>query len=398
MRSSFSLSATSAGFLSAFVGFASSFAIVLQGLSGVGATQSEAASGLMALSIAMGFCGIVFSLWKRIPISVAWSTPSAALLATSGVPEGGFAVAVGAFIVAGLLVVITGMWRPLGRLIGFIPVTLAQAMLAGVLLPLCLVPFEAVAQLPTLALPIVLAWFIAGQVNKLLAVPAALLGFLVALYFHADLSGLSSMQLVQSPIFVMPEFTLSAIVGIGIPLYVVTMASQNIPGVSVLRSFGYQPTPGPLFSWTGVATILSAPFGGHGVSLAAITAAICANEDAHKDPARRYWAAVVAGLVYFVFGVFAAGFVGIVELAPRILIGGVAGLALIGTLVGSVQGMLTEETSREPAIMTFLITASGLSFFGIGGAFWGLLVGIALKLWLDRKQKTLASLQTGRSS
>ncbi|KZK78262.1 Inner membrane protein YdcO [Pseudovibrio sp. W64] len=387
MSSSLSASATSAGILSAFVGFASSFAIVLHGLSGVGASAEQATSGLMALAIAMGICGIGFSLWKRVPISVAWSTPSAALLATSGLPEGGFAAAVGAFVFAGLLVVITGLWKPLGRIVGLIPVTLAQAMLAGVILPLCLVPFEAVAEIPALALPVVLAWFVAGQINKLLAVPAALLAFLVVLYFHADTSSLTSLKLVQAPVFVIPEFSLSALIGIGIPIYIVTMASQNIPGVSILRSFGYQPVPGPLFSWTGVGSVLSAPFGGHGISLAAITAAICANEDAHKDPAKRYWAAVIAGVVYIIFGIFSAGFVGVVELAPRILIGGVAGLALIGTLTVSVQSMLKDAPSREPAILTFLITASGLSFFGIGAAFWGLLVGMGLKFWMDWKQK-----------
>ncbi|KZL19895.1 Inner membrane protein YdcO [Pseudovibrio axinellae] len=391
MHSSFSASATSAGILSAFVGFASSFAIVLHGLSAVGATPEQATSGLMALAIAMGLCSILFSLWKRMPITVAWSTPSAALLATSGIPEQGFSAAVGAFIFASVLVVITGLWRPLGRFVELIPVTLAQAMLAGVILPLCLIPFEAVTQLPALALPIVLTWFVIGQISRLFAVPAALLCFFVVLYFQADLSELTSLAAVQAPVFVMPVFSLSALIGIGIPIYIVTMASQNIPGISILRSFGYQPTPGPLFSWTGIASTLSAVFGGHGVCLAAITAAICANEDAHKEPSKRYWAAVVAGIVCVIFGVFAAGLVGLVELAPRILIGSVAGLALIATLTTSVQGMLKEEKGREPAILTFLITASGLSFFGIGAAFWGLLVGLVLKFWLDWRQKGLRS-------
>ncbi len=394
MSSTLSASAVSAGVLSAFVGFASSFAIVLQGLNGVGATAQEATSGLMVLSVTMGLCGVCFSLWKRMPISVAWSTPSAALLATSGIPEGGFDAAVGAFVFAGFLVVITGLWRPLGRLLESIPLSLAQAMLAGILLPLCLVPFEAVAEIPAMALPIVIAWFVAGQINKFLAIPAALVVFVVMLFLNTDASSLDAIRFAQAPVLVLPEFSGSAIIGLGIPIYIVTMASQNIPGVSILRSFGYNPTPGPLFSWTGASSMLGALFGGHSISLTAMTAAICANEDAHKDLTKRYWAAVVAGLVYILFGIFAAGFVGVAELAPRILIGGIAGLALIGALTGAVQGLLYDVKSREPAILTFLITASGLSFYGIGAAFWGLLVGMGLQLWMDWKQRTLQVNQT----
>ncbi|OSQ38740.1 benzoate/H(+) symporter BenE family transporter [Thalassospira mesophila] len=383
------------GFLAAFVGAASSFAVVLQGLNAVGATPFQAASGLMALSISMGLCAIVLSLKTRMPISIAWSTPGAALLATSGVIEGGFPVAVGAFIICAILIIICGIWKPLGKAVAAIPAPLANAMLAGVLLGLCLAPIKAVAFNPLLGLPIVLAWLIVGRFNRLFAVPAALAAFVLVLVFgvsfpNGAIDGLN-LSLVPPVEFVVPKFTLAGLVGIALPLFIVTMASQNIPGTAVLRVNNYTTPAGPLFATTGFFSLLSAPFGGHAVNLAAITAAMCAGEDAHPDPKKRYWAAIFAGIFYIIFGLLAGIITALVSLAPAILIEAVAGLALIGAFSGSAVAAFRDENNREAAAVTFLVTAAGLTFYGISGAFWGLIAGgLIYALTHLRQRKTPA--------
>ncbi|WP_374306822.1 benzoate/H(+) symporter BenE family transporter [Dongia sp.] len=374
----FSAQAFSAGLLAAFVGFASSFAVIIQGLTAVGASQQEAASGLMALSIAMGLCGILLSFKTRQPISIAWSTPGAALLASTAAPEGGFAVAVGAFLVSSLLIIIAGLWKPLGRAVAAIPAPLANAMLAGVLLHLCLAPVEAVADSPVLGLAIVLTWALVAKWRRLLAVPAAVIVTVIIIALTVDVSHLDVTALWPQPIWVMPQFTPAAVVGIALPLFIVTMASQNIPGIAVLNVNGYRPDPGPLFSVTGLFSLLAAPFGGHAVNLAAITAALCAGHDAHPDPARRYWAAAASGAFYVLFGLAAGAATAFISAAPPILIQAVAGLALLGALGSAMLGAVAEAKDREAAIITFIVTASGFSFFGISGAFWGLLAGGAV--------------------
>lgn len=367
------------GCLTAFVGFASSFAVVLQGLKAVGATDYEAASGLMALSVSMGLCAIVLSAWTKLPVSIAWSTPGAALLATAGTVEGGFAAAVGAFLVCGVLIVIAGLFRPLGRAVGAIPAPLANAMLSGVILGLCFAPFKAIAFDPLLGLPILVAWAAVLAFKRLYAVPAALLAFVIVMVFGVELPEGAMATWAQSlapPVeLVAPVFTLPALVSIALPLFIVTMASQNIPGIAVLKVNHYNPTPGPLFAVTGLFSLLSAPFGGHAVNLAAITAAMCAGEDAHPDPKRRYWAAIIGGVGYIVLGLLAGAVTAFVSLAPPILIQAVAGLALIGAFSGSAVAAFKEPETREAAAVTFLITASGVSFAGISGAFWGLIAG-----------------------
>ncbi|RCW28184.1 benzoate membrane transport protein [Ciceribacter lividus] len=378
------------GLLTAFVGFASSFAVVLQGLKGVGATDLEAASGLMALSVSMGLCGVVLSLVTRLPVSIAWSTPGAALLVTAGVPEGGFPVAVGAFLVCGVLIVVAGLFRPLGRAVAAIPAPLANAMLSGVILGLCFAPFKAIAFDPRLGLPILAAWAVVAAFKRLYAVPAALAAFALVIAFGVDLPDgamASWAASLKPPVeLVMPAFTLPSLISIALPLFIVTMASQNIPGIAVLKVNHYNPMPGPLFAATGLFSLLSAPFGGHAVNLAAITAAMCAGEDAHPDPKKRYWAAVVCGLGYVVLGLLAGAVTAFVSLAPPILIQAVAGLALIAAFSGSAVAAFKEVETREAAAVTFLITASGVSFGGISGAFWGLVAG-GLMMMLMRVAK-----------
>lgn len=367
------------GLLAGFVGFASSFAVVLQGLKAAGATDAQAASGLMAAGIAMGLCGIVLSLRTKMPVSVAWSTPGAALLALSGPPTEGFAATVGAFLVCGVMIVVSGLWRSFGRAVARIPNALANAMLAGILLLLCLAPFKAIAFDPILGLPILLAWVIGGQINRYLAVPAALAAFVIVVVvgvpFADDWQSTLSGALVPQPVFVQPVFSWEAIVSIGLPLFVVTMASQNIPGFAVLKANNYSPANGPLLSTTGIFSILAAPFGGHSVNLAAITAAMLTGEEAGPNRDKRYLAAVVCGLVYCIFGLFAGVTVAFVSLAPGVLIEAVAGLALIAAFSGAALAAFKEEATRPAAAMTFLASASGMTLFGISGAFWGLLAG-----------------------
>jgi benzoate membrane transport protein len=371
------MQAVSAGLLAGFVGFASSFAVVLQGLVAVGASPAQAASGLMALSIAMGLAGILLSLRLRLPISVAWSTPGAALLAATAAPVGGFSEAVGAFLVCGVLLTLAGLWKPLGRLVAAIPAPLANAMLAGILFTLCLAPVRAVAEQPAAGLAIVLAWAVVARVNRLLAVPAAVL---VAVVVIAASAPLPMAGWVPQPEFVWPAFSVSAVTGIALPLFIVTMASQNIPGLAVLSANGYRPEAGPLFATTGLFSLAGAPLGGHAVNLAAITAALCAGEGAGPDPARRWVAAVVAGAVYVVFGLLAGAVTAFVASAPPVLIQAVAGLALLGPFGGAMLGAVHAPQGREAALVCFVVTASGVAFMGIGGAFWGLLAGGAMMM------------------
>ncbi len=377
MLRDFSAPALSAGLLAGFVGFASTFAVIIRGLSAVGASPEQAASGLMAVSVAMGVCGVLLSLGTRLPISIAWSTPGAALLA-SATWTGGFAQAVGAFIVTGLLISTAGLFRPLGRWVQAIPAPLASAMLAGVLLNLCLAPARAVAVSPASGVPIVLAWAVVARFNRLWAVPAAVLvaGVMVATTVSLP-SGMGA-ALWPHPVFVMPAFSVPALIGIALPLFIVAMASQNIPGLAVLSANGYRPSPSGLFRWTGAFTVLCAPFGGHAVCMAAITAAISSGPDAHPDRGRRYWAAAVAGVVYVVLGLAAGAAALFISAAPPVLIEAVTGLALLGAFGGALMGAVTDNAYREAAVVTLLVSGSGLSFFGIGGAFWGLLAGLAL--------------------
>lgn len=384
--------ASTAGLIAALVGFSSSFAVVLEGLSKLGATPAEAASGLMALSITMGACGIFLSLRYRMPISIAWSTPGAAFLAASASASarGNFAAAVGAFLAAGALVIISGLWKPLGRLVSAIPKHLASAMLAGILLPLCLAPARAVMTEPAVGLAIVLTWAIVGTFRKLYAVPAAVVvaGTLIAVTARSTTGPLG--MLWPHPVVVRPEFSAAAIIGIAFPLYLITMASQNIPGMAVLEANGYHPRPGPLFSWTGLFSAAAAPFGGHAVNLAAITAALCAGDEAGPDTRKRYWAAVVAGGSYIALGLGAGAAVAFVSASPPILIEAVAGLALLSALGNSLMGAVADPDNREAAAVTFVVTVSGVAFAGIGGAFWGLVAGGALhavRRWHARQER-----------
>jgi benzoate membrane transport protein len=375
-----------AGVLAAVVGFASAFAVVLQGLTAVGATPAQAASGLLALCVVKGPLAIWLSWRSKLPISIAWSTPGAALLIATGIPVGGFPAAVGAFLVAGGLIVAAGLWRPFGRAVESIPAHLAGAMLAGVLLDLCLAPVKAVAAMPALALPIVVAWVLTWRFARLWAVPVAVAVTVAVVVLAVPLAPGALADIAPTPILIAPVFTVGAVVGIAVPLFIVTMASQNVPGLAVLQVNGYRPAPAPLFISTGLATALTAPFGGHALNLAAITAALCSGPEAHPDPGKRWVATVAAGTAYVALGLGAGFAAALIAAAPPLLIQAVAGLALLGSLAAALAGSLSREEDRLPAIVTFVTSASGLSIFGIGAAFWGLIAG-GLILALSRMGK-----------
>ena len=366
------------GLIVAIVGYASSVAILIKGLAAVGASEAQIASALLFVGLTKGLASIVLSLRSRMPISVAWTTPGMALLAATGAVAGGFPAAVGAFIIVGALIIITAFWEPLARLIGAIPKALANAMLAGVLLKLCLAPFIAIKELPLTALSILAVWLLMMRFARLWAVPAAVAVALGAVILQGGAAHLGGFHL-PVPILVTPSFTLEALFGLALPLFVVTMASQNITGLAVLSTFGFRHSMREGLFVTGGFSVVSAIFGAPTINYAAITAALCAGSDAHPDPSRRYIAAVFSGIGYILCTLLAAIAAALVLHASPILIEAAAGLALIGAFGGAIKAATEDEAERLPALLTFFVTASGLSLFGIGGAFWGLLLGWSVR-------------------
>lgn len=377
-----------AGIVTALVGFTSSFAVVLAGLRAVGATQEQAASGLLALTLAFGL-GVLWLSWRsRLPVTLAWSTPGAALLAGTGVPDGGWPAAVGAFLIAGVLIALTGLIPALGKLMAKIPTALAQAMLAGVLLSLCLAPFKALGTTPLLVAPVILCWLVMMKLAPRWSVPAALLVALAVIGIYIVVNGVDIPvnRLLPELQWTTPAFTPTTVAGIALPLFIVTMASQNIPGVAVLKSFGYTVPWRQSMLVTGAGTALGAPFGGHAINLAALSAALAAGEEAGEDRGRRWIAAFTSGLAYLMLAAFSAALVTVVAAAPPGLLEAVAGLALLGTLASAIASALAIAEERMGASVTFLIAASGLSFAGIGAAFWALAAGILVR-WVLKKRE-----------
>ena len=380
-----SLSAVAAGFVTVLVGFASSAAIVFQAAQALDATPAQTASWMWALGIGMGATCIALSLRWKMPVVTAWSTPGAAVLATSaaGVSMG---EAVAGFLVSALLIAIAGFSGIFERMLGRIPLSLASAMLAGVLLRFGIDAFAAIQAAPALVLSMLATWLLARRWWPRYAVIATLLAGIAAaaLAGQLHLAGLR-LELAQ-PVWTTPRLSLASILGVALPLFVVTMASQNVPGVAAIRASGYPVPVSPAIGWTGVASLLLAPFGAFALNLAAITAAICMGPEAHADPARRYTAAVWAGLFYLLVGLFGATVAGLFAAFPQALVLAIAGIALFGTLGNSLVAALREEDEREAALVTFLVTASGLSLLGVGAAFWGLVAGVCVRLALRRKR------------
>ncbi|MER7330745.1 MULTISPECIES: benzoate/H(+) symporter BenE family transporter [unclassified Micromonospora] len=373
-----------AGVVTALVGFASSFTVVLAGLRAVGATDAQAASGLLAVCVASGISAVWLGLRHRIPMSVAWSTPGAALLVATGPVPGGWPVAVGAFLVSGVLIVAAGLFPALGRAVAAIPRPIAGAMLAGVLLPLCTAPVRALVEVPELAAPVVLAWLLLHRFARRWAVPGALVVAVAAIASTAPVAGLGGARLLPAVELTAPAWSVSALVGLALPLFLVTMAAQNVPGMAVLVGYGYRPPFGAALRATGLTSMAAAPAGGHAVNLAAITAALAAGPDAHPDPDRRWIASVTAGTGLALLGLGTGAATALIALAPPVLIEAVAGLALLGALATALTSALAEPAAREAAVVTFVVTASGVTLLGVGGAFWGLVAG-GLMLLLFRR-------------
>lgn len=370
-----------AGIVTALVGFTSSFAVVLTGLRGVGASEAEAASGLLTLCVTQGVGILWLARRYRTPITLAWSTPGAALLAGAGAAAGGWPAAIGAFVVVGVAVVATGLSPHLGRVIAAIPTSLAQAMLAGVLVPLCLAPVTSLVADPAAIAPVALTWLIVLRLRPRWAVPAAFAAAAVVIGVGLVRSGTRPAlpDLLPSITVTAPAWTWQALLGIALPLYIVTMASQNIPGTAVLSSFGYRTPWRAAMTVTGLGTIVGAPSGGHTINLAAISAALSASPEADPDPERRWVAAWTAGWSYLVLALLSTAVATLVAFAPVGVVETVAGLALLATLGGALASSLRTEDGREAAVVTFLVAASGLSVFGIGAAFWALVAGLVVR-------------------
>ena len=379
----FSLSAIAAGFVTVLVGLASSAVIVFQAAQSLGATPEEISSWMWALGLGMGLTCIGLSLRYRMPVVTAWSTPGAAMLigSVAGLP---LSDAIGAFLMSALLIAASGFSGLFERMISRIPVSLASGMLAGVLLRFGIDAFAAMKTQLGMVLTMFAVYLLA---RRLLPRYAVILTLLVGIAFAAGLGLLRvdglSLELAK-PVFTTPTFSLAAIVGIALPLFIVTMASQNVPGVAVIRASGYAIPISPVVGWTGLVNLLLAPFGAFALNLAAITAAICMGREAHEDAARRYVAAIAAGVFYVVVGLFGATVAALFAAFPKELILAIAGIALLGTIGNSLAAALRDEAEREPALVTFLVTASGLSLAGIGSAFWGLLAGVVTLLVLRR--------------
>jgi benzoate membrane transport protein len=381
-----SASAVIAGFVTVLVGYTSSAAIVFQAARACGAGPAEVASWMWALGLGMGVTCILLSIRYRTPVVTAWSTPGAALIATSAAGLS-MSVAVGAFLISGALMVLFGATRWFERGMSRIPIPLASGMLAGVLLRFGLDAFVAMKTQLALGLAMFAAYLVGRRLWPRYAIVVVLaVGVVIA-------AGLGLLNLAEvrvelaRPVFTAPTFTLGGVIGLAIPLFVVTMASQNVPGVAVMRASGYGATPiSPLISWTGLTTLLLAPFGGYAFNLAAITAALCMGREVHEDPTRRYVAAVAAGAFYLVLGLLGATVGALLAAFPRELVMAVAGLALVNTIASGLTAALRDDTQREPALVTFLVTASGVTLLGVGSAFWGLVAGLASLLVLQPRR------------
>jgi len=374
------LSIPSHALVAAIVGFSSTLALIIAAADAVGASQAQTASMVTALCIAMAVESLWLSWRTRMPVISAWSTPGAALVAASN----GYTIeeAVGAFVLVGVLLVATGLFKPLTRLISRIPSSVASGMLAGIVVGFAISAAKAAIVDPALILPLIAAFFVIRLFNPALSVLAVLVGggaLAVALGRVGTLPALEMSTLVLT----VPSFSVSAVIGLALPLYLVTMASQNLSGLAVLKAAGYEPPAGPLIAVTGLVSLLTAPFNALTSNLAAISAAICTGPDVHPDPGERWKTGPFYALSYLVFALFGASLVAVFAVLPPALIMLVAGLGLLGALANALGIALKAEAERIPATVTFAVTASGISAFGIGAAFWGLMAGLAV-LFLER--------------
>ncbi|KAA8706842.1 benzoate/H(+) symporter BenE family transporter [Pseudomonas cannabina] len=378
-------SAMVAGFIAMMTGCTSSLALIFQAGQAAQLSSVQVSSWLWSLFVGMAVCSIGLSLRYRTPITVAWSTPGAALLITSlgGVS---YPQAVGAFITSALLVVLCGVTGTFERLVRRLPASLAAAMLAGILFRIGSEIFVAAQHRTSLVTGMFLTYLLVKRASPRYSVLLALLVGIVI----SGLSGLldfGGMALdVAVPVWTTPEFSWAATVSISIPLFVVAMTSQNMPGVAVLRADGYYPPTSPLISTTGIASLLTAPFGCHGINLAAISAAICTSPHAHQDKTKRYTAAIWCGIFYGIAGLFGGTLAALFSAFPKELVLSIAALALFGSIINGLTVAMAEPKQREPALITFMVTASGMTLFSIGSALWGIIAGVVTLLILNARK------------
>jgi benzoate membrane transport protein len=380
-----------AGIVGAIAGFASSFALVIAGLQAVGATPAEASSGLLVLCVFQGVTAIALTLRYRLPISIAWSTPGAALLIAAQQTTGDYSAAIGAFLLAGALYLVTGLWPWLARLMTRIPKPIASAMLAGILFPICLAPVQAaISDLWMLALPPILVWLVLIRLAPRWAVAGAVVATVVVVTISNWGVPLTPSQLAPTISFTLPTFDPVVLVGLGVPLYIVTMAGQNIPGFAVLSTFGFDHPPArAILAGSGIATMAGSFFGGYTLNLSALTAAMFAGPDSHPDRSKRWIATLTSGSAYIVLGLGAGLATTLVSVSPPILITAVAGLALLGAFAQAATTALEVPEHRIVAVVTFLVVVAGIPIAGIGSAFWGLIVGGVVMLvtaWRPRRR------------
>jgi len=377
----------SAAAVATVVGFGGTVALVVQAGQAMGAAPAQIISMVTALCLGIGLPGAVLSWRLKMPVVLAWSTPGAALLAASTLGLG-WSTAVGAFVIAGLLMVLTGLVPALGRLAERIPAAVASAMLAGVLLPFCLKLFLVFPTDLMLAAGLLLVFVVMRRLAPAWTLPVVLVAAFAVLALRGQVALPEGTGLFGALSPVMPAFDWKAAVSLALPLYLVTLASQNLPGLVVLRAAGYAPPAGKLIFWGGLTSTLLAPFGAHGVNLAAITAAICTEPDAHPDASKRWTVGVIYGLFYLVVALFAAPLAGLFIAMPTGALAVITGLALIAPLTGSLGAMMAAAKDREAAVLTFAATASGVALFGVGSAFWGLAVGflaLAARRWIPAR-------------
>jgi benzoate membrane transport protein len=385
------LPAFTAGFVAVLVGFTSSVAIVFQAAQAFKATPEQLTSWMWALGLGMGLCSLVPSLWLRKPVMVAWSTPGAAVLATAGL-AGGFSLseAVGAFMVCAALITLFGVTGWFERVMNRIPVAIASALLAGVLARFGLQAFTAAQTALPLVVLMLLSYLLVKRLSPRYAIPVTLLFAIIYVALNGLFMPARVVFELAKPVFVTPVFTWSAMVSLALPLFIVTMASQNLPGGAAIKAAGYDMPLSKIITLTGLATLVLAPFGAFSLNLSAITAAICMGTEAHPDASKRYTAAVSCGIIYVIIGLFGGVFIGVLMSFPKELIAAIAGLALLGTIGSGLAVAVHDESHREAAIITFLVTLSGVVIAGVGSAFWGVVAG-ALALFVQQCGKSKLS-------
>ncbi|HLD64493.1 MAG TPA: benzoate/H(+) symporter BenE family transporter [Pseudomonas sp.] len=392
-----SLSAVIAGLIAVIISYAGPLVILFQAARAADLSNAQVSSWIWAISIGSGVTGLLLSWRLRIPVITAWSTPGAALLVVM-LPSVSLAEAVGAYLVAALIIAVIGLSGAFDKLMSHLPKAIAAAMLAGILFRFGVGLFTSIELQPALVLAMLGTYLLGKRLAPRYAILAVLL---VGCAVAAALGRLNSGEIVigfATPLFTAPAWSWHAILNIGLPLALVTLTGQYVPGMAVLRSSGYQTPARSIMSVTALGSLLLAPFGAHGLNLAAITAAICTGREAHEDRDRRYIAGIACGLFYILMGIFGATLASVFAALPRELIAALAGLALFGAISNGLTGAMADEKQREAALITFLVTASGMSFLGLAAAFWGLLFGLAAHFILTATREPKAVAQSALPS